>query len=154
MKLKRGIAVRLANLCCAVILVYCWLNLILSWNGIPESIPGHYNAAGVADRWGSRMELWILPAVTTVFYIGISIVERFPGIWNTGVEVTEENRERVYGVLLFMITAMKLLLCADFTVMSGYQIRQENLPVWFLPVFLVLTFAVVVGPIIRLNQVK
>ena len=29
-------------------------------------------------------------------YIFLTVIENFPQIWNTGVTVTEENKDRVY----------------------------------------------------------
>ena len=31
---------------------------------LPEKIPAHYNFAGEIDRWGSKFETLIFPAVT------------------------------------------------------------------------------------------
>ena len=30
---------------------------------LPDSIPVHYNAAGAADRWGSKYEMLIFPGL-------------------------------------------------------------------------------------------
>ncbi|MEG0290835.1 MAG: DUF1648 domain-containing protein [Erysipelotrichaceae bacterium] len=41
--------------------------LLLNWSNFPERIPGHYNAAGVVDRWGDKVELLVLPIVAFVY---------------------------------------------------------------------------------------
>ena len=33
---------------------------------LPERIPAHYNLAGEIDRWGSRLEIFILPVFCLV----------------------------------------------------------------------------------------
>lgn len=34
---------------------------------LPQKIPVHYNLAGEVDRWGSRLEILIIPILTAVF---------------------------------------------------------------------------------------
>ena len=45
---------------------------------------------------GSKGELVILPIIGWLMYIFLTVIENFPQIWNTGVTVTEENKDRVY----------------------------------------------------------
>ena len=71
-----------------------------------------------------------------VFYIGLSLLQRFPQIWNTGVEVTEENRERVYRILMYMIETLKLLIEAVVSFLTVYSMTGKDLPGWFYPVFI------------------
>jgi uncharacterized membrane protein len=35
----------------------------------PDTIPAHYNASGLVDRYGSKFELFILPAVIIVIAV-------------------------------------------------------------------------------------
>lgn len=45
---------------------------------------------------GKKSEMLLLPVMAWLLYLLLTVIERFPKIWNTGVTVTEENRERVY----------------------------------------------------------
>ena len=92
-----------------------WIYVLVRWSSLPEKLPGHYNFAGEIDRWGSRGELLSVPVVMLVLCILLSVVERFPNIWNTGVEVTEQNRERVYTLIRHLLTSSKLLMVAIFS---------------------------------------
>ena len=78
-------------LCLIGVVVY----LMVMWSRIPNQIPAHFNAAGEVNRWGSKSELIVLPIISWVLYGFITLVERYPQIWNTGVTVTEENCARV-----------------------------------------------------------
>lgn len=36
----------------------------IHWSNLPEQVPMHFNLAGEANRWGSKSELFILPAMS------------------------------------------------------------------------------------------
>ena len=96
--------------------------LILAWNQIPDKIPGHYNALGEVNRWGNKSELIVLPIISVVMYGLITLIERYPQVWNTGVRITEENRAQVYRLLKSLIAVVKmftLLVFASLTVISS-----------------------------------
>lgn len=128
--------------------------LILFWHTFPEQIPGHYNAAGEVDRWGDKSELIVLPIVSWVLYGLITLIERFPQAWNSGVRVTSENRTAVYRLLKSMIAVVKmsmLLMFASLTVISSLTL---NLPVWYLLAFLVILFGAIAYFIVRLSRLR
>ena len=135
-------------LCLIGVVVY----LIAAWNRIPDQIPAHYNAAGEVNRWGSKSELIVLPIVSWVLYGFITLVERFPQVWNTGVTVTKENRARVYRILKNMIAVIKMLMLlvfASITVLSSLTLR---LPIWYLGVFLLAVFGSIAFFVVQLNK--
>ena len=128
--------------------------LILAWNTIPDKIPGPYNAAGEVNRWGSKSELIVLPIMSVLLYGLITLIERYPQIWNTGVRVTEENRAAVYRLLKSMIAIIKmftLLRCASLTVISSLSL---NLPGWYILAFLVILFGTIAYFIVRLTRLR
>ncbi|MPM91141.1 hypothetical protein SDC9_138267 [bioreactor metagenome] len=114
--------------------------LAVNWRDIPDRIPGHYNAMGVVDRWGSKSGLIALPVIAIIMYISLTVVGHFPQIWNTGVTVTQENKERVYRILKNMLQTMKLLIVSVFSFLTVNSISGRNLSAWFLPIFLILLF--------------
>jgi len=137
-------------LCLVGVVVY----LILAWNTIPDKIPGHYNAAGEVNRWGNKSKLIMLPIISWVTYGLITLIERFPQIWNTGVRVTEENRAAVYRLLKSMIAVVKmfvLLMFASLTVLSSLSL---NLPMWYVLAFLVALFGTIAYFIVRLTRLR
>ena len=107
MKLKKNMYNIILEIICLVLLIGVWIYLFFNWNKIPDEIPGHYNAMGQVDRMGSKWELLVLPVIGWLMYLGMSMVEMFPQIWNTGVTVTEENKERIYRILKNMISTVK-----------------------------------------------
>ena len=81
---------------------------------------------GRFDRWGGKGELIFLFVMTWILYIGITLIQRFPQIWNTGVQVTQENRERVYRTLMYMLETLKLLMVAGLTFLTVYSMDREK----------------------------
>lgn len=128
--------------------------LILFWHTFPEQIPGHYNAAGEVDRWGDKSELILLPIMSWLIYGFITLIERLPQVWNTGVRVTSENRALVYRLLKSMIAVVKmftLLMFASLTVISSLAL---NLPMWYLLAFLVILVGAIAYFIVRLTRLR
>ena len=137
-------------LCLVGVVVY----LILAWGNIPDRIPGHYNALGEVDHWSSKSSLIVLPIISWMLFGFITLVERYPQIWNTGITVTEENRDAVYRLLKSMIALVKmfvLLMFASLTVLSSFAV---NLPIWYILGFLVAVFGTIAVCIVRLNRIR
>ena len=96
MQIKKGKLDIILNVMCIVVLVSTTIFLITVWSKIPEKIPMHYDFSGNIDRWGTKAEIIILPIIAWSMYAFITTIEKFPQVWNTGVTVTEENKEQVY----------------------------------------------------------
>ncbi|HHY81407.1 MAG TPA: DUF1648 domain-containing protein [Clostridiales bacterium] len=137
-------------LCLAGTIIY----LAAVWKDIPDKIPGHYNAIGEVDRIVSKGSLIVLPVISWIMYAGMTAITRFPQIWNTGVSVTEENKEKVYRTLKDMMGTLKLLLIAVFAYLTINSAMAKPLPVLFLPVFLCIMFGILIYFIVRLVKVK
>lgn len=74
----------------------------------PDSIPAHYGANGEIDRWGSKYELFIMPAVslfTALMFWFFSFVEK------RSKKHTEQNQK-----VLFVLGVMTVLM---FDALSG-----------------------------------
>lgn len=142
------------NLFCLLLLVGIVAILIVNWSNIPDKIPGHYNAVGEVDRWGNKEELLILPIIGWILYIGITVLEQFPQIWNTGVKVTEQNATRIYRILKNMVGTIKLLMVFVFVFLTANSAFAKALPDWFLPTFLVLIFGSMIFFIVKLIRAR
>ena len=154
MKIKDNKFDIFANTLSWLLLLGLSLYLIVSWDKIPQEIPRHYNGAGEADIISSKTSLVFTLAVAWILFIGITIIERYPQIWNTGVTVTENNRERVYRTLKGMINMIKLTLVVVFSYTIINSSLGLNLSPYFLPVFLILIFGTLIFYIVRLVKTK
>ena len=142
------------NLICLLLLFGLVVYLLINWSDIPDKIPGHYNAMGEVDRWGNKGELLFLPIIGWIMYIGITVLEHFPQVWNTGVTVTEENKARIYPILKNIIGTTKLLVVGVFVILDINSALAKSLPIWFLPIFLVLMFGSIIFSVVKLTRAK
>ena len=151
LKFQRGKFDIILNGLCLIILVSTILFLILTWSKIPDKVPMHYDFAGNIDRWGSKLEILILPIITWIMYVFMTIIEKFPEAWNTGVKVTEENIERVYSTLLHLVSTIKFIMVCVF----AYLTVQTALSfAWFTPISLLVIFGNLLYWILKLYRVK
>lgn len=140
MKIKNNKIDIIMEIICLVLLIGIVLYLCMNWSDIPDKIPMHYDWAGNIDRWGNKGEIVFLTFITWFLYLMITVLEQMPNIWNTGVKVTEANKESVYRVLKYMIKSLKLIMVIDLTYITINTLMGRNLPEWFTFAFLILVF--------------
>ena len=134
----------------AAVIIY----LIITWGSIPDQIPAHYNAAGEIDRIGGKGEVLALPIIASVLYLILTMIGRFPKIWNTGVKLTEENRERVLRILKNMLDTVKLLIVSVFLSMTVISSLSMELNAGLIIAFLALMFGSIFYSIAKLIAAK
>ena len=123
------------------VLLALWVWTVSSYSSLPDSIPTHFNAAGEADDFGRKASIFGLPVIATLLYIGLTLLNRFPHIFNFPTPITQDNALRQYTNATRMIRNLKLILVLVFAGISFQTIKQANgeaagLGVWFLPVTL------------------
>ncbi|SHI82176.1 Protein of unknown function [Clostridium amylolyticum] len=133
----------------AAILISFFIFLVKSWSSIPERIPGHYNAAGVVDRWGNKNEILMLPIIGAILYLGLTIITFFPQIWNVPMPQNQENKEAVYKCMKTMLISLKVEITAMFFYITFHSVNSMDLPIAFLPIVLLIIFGSLTYFIVR-----
>lgn len=141
MKVKRSRYSSVLNFISLILLLAAAFYLATHWQSIPDKIPGHYNASGAVDRWGNKGELLLLPVIGWILYFMITAAEHFPQFWNTGVQVTAQNKEQVFRILGNLIATVKLIMAAVFVFLTMNSAAARPLPGWFLPVVIIALIA-------------
>ena len=59
-----------------MVLLLMWFHLILAFGNLPDTVPSHFNAAGQPDNYSGKGFLWFLPALGTLMYVGLFILNR------------------------------------------------------------------------------
>jgi uncharacterized membrane protein len=126
----------------------------MNYSSLPDTIPMHFNAAGQPDGYGGRGTLWMLPATGLFLYILMTIIEQFPQIYNYPVEINEENAERQYRNAVRLIRLLKTVVLIIFSFLSFKTIqtatgKSSGLGKAFLPVFLLITFGIIIIYIVK-----
>ena len=154
MKTENTRADRILDLLGWILLIGTLAYLILGWSSFPDQIPMHYNGAGGIDRWGGKGEIIFIEVVMWILYLGIGVVEKYPQIWNTGVEVTVKNKEKVYRTLKYMLKTLKFLTALIFAYLIVNSLQSAPLPGWFTPAVMILIFGDMAFWLIRLFRIK
>lgn len=139
---------------CLIQLIGIFIYLLIVWGNIPDQIPGHFSGDGTVTRWDSKGTIIISPIISFVLFIGMSVIERFPQVWNTGVRVTEENKYRVYRACKNLLRSTKLATVMLFTVITLIQSLSQALPPWLIPLFTGIFIVVLVYHIIILVKAR
>ncbi len=124
------------------------------WSAIPEKIPTHFNAAGEIDAFGGKEALLVPLVIAWVLYGLLSLVEAIPAVWNTGVEVTPENREAVFRIIKTMQSLLKAEIAMWFSYLILCSALCRGLSAFALPLGLFLIFGTLLWSLFRLYRTR
>lgn len=119
------------------------------WDQIPQQVPMHYNLRGEIDSWGSKYQTLILPTISILLYIFITVVSFFPQIWNVPVQITDENKEVVYLSTKNLIIFMKVEMLTIFFYLNYHTVIAQPLSIIFLPISMIIIFGTLIFFIVR-----
>lgn len=122
-----------------------WILTITNYANLPDTIPIHYNGAGQADGFGGKGTILTLPLISTVLFVGMTILNRYPHTFNYPTNITADNALRQYTNATRMIRYLKFIIVVIFGLIALQTFRNVNgqtngLGVWFLPLTLGLIF--------------
>jgi uncharacterized membrane protein len=123
-------------------LLTIWGLVINRYPNLPELIPMHYNLAGKVDRFGGRTTIFTLPILTTVLYIGLTLLHVFPQQLKYTASIPLENKQLLFITAMRMKRYLKLIIVVLFGYILYADIQYSNetsngLGFWFLPVTIV-----------------
>jgi uncharacterized membrane protein len=129
---------RVEEAVCIVLLVSLWIGVVVVFPDLPKRIPRHFNAAGTADGFGDKSNIFVLPLVATFEYFLLTILQKYPHIYNYLNEVTLENAEKMYTSATKLMRHIKLvvLIILSAVVVLIYRSVITNsfgIGTWFLP---------------------
>ena len=150
---------KLVDLLGWIILLALWALTITHYSTLPDTIPTHFNGAGEADGFGSKASIIGLPVIATLLFILLTILNRYPHIFNYPSPVTQDNALRLYTLATRMLRYLKLVLLVVFGGIGFMTVQHATgkaagLGVWFLPLTLVLTFLPLIYFVVKSVQKK
>ncbi len=118
---------------------------------LPATIPTHFNAAGEIDGWGGKHTLFMMPALGIfLLYLPMTILQRFPHIYNYMWPITEENARVQYQMARTFMIWLKVETVWLFTLISwetiqlalkNYTEPRINYYIWPILALITLTIA-------------
>lgn len=120
------------------LLIGTWVLAILNFSDLPESIPTHFDGDGEADGFGSKTNIFIMPIIGTILLIGMTLLNKYPHIFNYPKTITNENALSQYSNATRMIRTLKLVIALVFGLILVRTLQNTNgnadgLGYWFLP---------------------
>ncbi len=112
---------------------------------MPDTIPIHFNASGRADSYGNKGTIFILPIIASIVFIGLTILNQYPHIFNYLTEITEANAVYQYSIVTRMIRFFKVLIAVLFTIIVSITFLTSihiinGIGSWFLPLIIAVFF--------------
>ncbi len=119
---------------------------IYHYRNLPDLISTHYSFTGEPDAWGIKKSLFWQISVAFVLYAGLTVVNRFPYVFNYPVEITKKNFKRQYRMARTLLSVIKLGMILIFLTIFFTSIKSAyGQPMQFMGGFMVL---LVVGTLI------
>ena len=139
-----------------------WALPLINYSILPEIIPIHFNGAGKANGFGNKTHIFILPIISTLLFIGLTILNKHPHIFNYPSQITKENAVHQYTNATRMMRVLKLVIVLLFGLIVFKTIQNVNghadgLGTWFLPftigVFIILTLYFLIKSLKQKNTI-
>jgi uncharacterized membrane protein len=111
---------------------------------LPDTVPVHFNIKGEADGYGSKISILPLPLISVISFVGMTILNRYPWIFNYPVKITPENALKQYTSAVRLIRWLKLsVLLIFFLITAGmsYSAREGSFIMGTLMLPLILVIA-------------
>jgi len=126
---------------------------------LPDTIPIHFNLKGTPDGYGKKLNLLITPLVSTVIYIGMTIINRYPHLFNYPVKINEKNAVEQYLLATRIIRLIKLVIMLLFFIIEFFIIKSVlyNRPFvafWFVLIIPAFFYVLFIFYILRSIKVK
>ena len=126
------------------------LAILGSWNLLPESIPVHFNFAGVTNAWGNRSDLVLLFGLSVLVYLSLTRLGRYPHKFNYPWQITQDNAKRQYHLARNFLKVIKCEIIWMFAIISlqmiGISVGQaSDLGYFFVPLIIAVTGLTAIG---------
>lgn len=119
---------------CSILVGFLTILLpVLFWKQIPDQVPMHYNAAGVADAWSDKSTLFLLFFVVA-FLMGIMAIVTYVVRANMLSEHSTEQEREQNGLVYPVIIVLNLVIQLMFSYIMFCVCTTRKLGAWFLPV--------------------
>lgn len=122
-----------------------WGLTIINYSNLPDTIPIHFDGAGQADGFGGKATILTLPLIATILFVGLTVLNNFPHIFNYPTNITKDDALKQYTNATRMLRYLKLIIVIIFGIIAFKTIQNANgqtdgLGTWFLPLTLALIF--------------
>jgi len=120
------------------VLLNC-LIITVGWLSLPASVPSHFGFSGTPTTWSGRAVLWLLPSVSLLIFTGLTVLGRYPHVFNYPWPITTKNADRQYRLARLLLGWVKLEVVWLFAYITAGLVevakgRASGLGAWLAPV--------------------
>jgi uncharacterized membrane protein len=124
-----------------IAIVGLWGLVIINYPTLPEVIPTHFNLSGDPDGFAKKVYILGLPLAASILFLGLTVLNRFPYLFNYPTLITTDNAVRQYKNATRLIRYLKLNIVIIFGLAVFKEIQRSSgerhaLDVWFFPLVL------------------
>lgn len=121
-----------------VLLLVLWAYIGIQYSSLPAAIPTHFALDGTPDDFSRKQTILILPAVVSVLYAIMTVINNFPHIYAYQITITPLNARRNYIAAMRKVRFLKFILVIVFCFICFQAVqvaldKSEGLGKWFLP---------------------
>ena len=114
------------------------LRIAIAWRDLPGIIPIHFDLQGRPDGFGSKGIILLMPAMAWLMNIMLTVVQRFPHIFNYAWPITRANAGAQYALAFRLMSWVRLMSTSvmaylGWVMASSAEGAQPALGAWFLP---------------------
>ena len=129
------------------------------WAKIPARVPVHFGARGLPDAWGARSSLLLLPMLGVLLFVVMTVLERYPRLYNYPVSVTAENADALFRLGRQLVVTVKLTTTAilGYLFWASKRVALGEMPglhAWFFPATLLALGATMLSFVPRMIRLK
>jgi len=120
-KIKMSLADIIVEAIIWALILGFWTYTIVIYGKLTERIPSHINEFGEATDYKQKFTLFLLPSISTILVIILSILNQKPHIFNYPFKITEANARNQYYLGVKLIRTLKLCITVEHILISLYS---------------------------------
>lgn len=108
-----------------LLILFLWVYTFKTYKKLPEKIPTHFDFEGKPDHFGTKRFAFLLPVLSTVFYLAIFFITQNPESGNYPIQLTKANYEIQYFIMIILMKWLLFLVSLLFLNLQDYIFRYS-----------------------------
>jgi hypothetical protein len=155
LKIGMTLADKFMEIVVLLVLIAFWIVTFLKFQELPVTPGANRPLETDAGNIDAKGWMFFLPVICSVFYLGMTILNKYPHMFNYPTKITNQNAEEKYAVATRLIRYLKFILVPAFFLVAWLSSPKANqslsgLVPWFLLLFAGLIYVPMVYAIFKL----
>ncbi len=109
-----------------ILLIALWAYVIQNFFELSDIIAVHFSFEEKANRYGSKAVIFIIPIVATFATFLLSLINRWPHIFNYPIKITVSNVARQYTLATRLLRMLKIFILVVSGMITFQFVRIVN----------------------------